>query len=180
MCVATQSQQVANMKSPALERRSLLQELTLRGIRITGQRKILIETIQDAARHLDAATLLTLARKRDDGINRATVYRTLELLKRLRLIDELDLMHLNGEKHFYEAKTNIDHVHLACFQCGRIEEYTSPLFERLKEEISRQKGFHVRVVRLEVGGRCSRCCASSSSCAECTEEVCCKGERSKA
>jgi len=121
MCVATQSQLVANMKFPVLERRSLLQELTLRGVRITGQRKILIETIQDAARHLDAATLLTLARKRDDGINRATVYRTLELLKKLRLIDELDLMHLNGEKHFYEAKTNVDHVHLACFQCGRIE-----------------------------------------------------------
>src|SRR5260370_38740725 len=158
MCVATESQLVANMKSPALDRRSLLQELTLRGIRITGQRKILIETIQDAARHLDAAALLALARKRDQGINRATVYRTLELLKKLRLIDELDLMHLNGEKHFYEAKTNIDHVHLACFRCGRIEEYTSPLFEALKAEIAMKQGFHVRVTRLEVGGQCQDCC----------------------
>lgn len=168
------------MKSTSLERRSLLQELTLRGVRITGQRKILIETIQDASRHLDAATLLALARKRDRGINRATVYRTLELLKSLRLIDELDLMHLNGEKHFYEAKTNIDHVHLACFQCGRIEEYTSSLFERLKSEITRQKGFHIRVVRLEVGGRCSQCCSSARSCAECGEEACCKGESAPA
>jgi len=169
------SQLVAHMKSQTFERRSLLQELTLRGIRITGQRKILIETIQGAARHLDAATLLTLARKRDNTINRATVYRTLELLKRLRLIDELDLMHLNGEKHFYEVKTTVDHVHLACFQCGRIEEYTSPLFERLKAEISRERGFHVSVVRLEVGGRCCQCCAATSNCAACTEEVCCKG-----
>jgi Fe2+ or Zn2+ uptake regulation protein len=164
------------MKSDTLERRSLLQELTLRGVRITGQRKILIETIQDASRHLDAATLLNLARKRDQGINRATVYRTLELLKSLRLIDELDLMHLNGEKHFYEARTNIDHVHLACFQCGRIEEYTSPLFERLKSEMTRQKGFHIGVVRLEVGGRCSQCCSLARSCADCSEEACCKGE----
>lgn len=165
------------MNPPTLERRSLLTELTLRGIRITGQRKILIETIQDSDRHLDAATLLRLARKRDEGINRATVYRTLELLKKLRLIDELDLMHLNGEKHFYEAKTTIDHVHLACFQCGRIEEYTSPLFERLKAEISHTKGFHVGVVRLEVGGRCGKCCAAARSCAECTETDCCKGEK---
>src|SRR6266849_720356 len=133
------------MKSNTLERRSLLQELTLRGLRITQQRKILIETIQDASSHLDAATLLVLARQRDHTINRATVYRTLELLKKLRLIDELDLMHLNGEKHFYEAKTNIDHVHLACFQCGKIEEFTSPLFEALKAEISLKKGFRVRV-----------------------------------
>jgi len=166
------------MKTVALERRSLLQELALRGIRITGQRKILIETIQEAARHLDAATLLKLARQRDARINRATVYRTIELLKKLRLIDELDLMHLDGEKHFYEAKTNIDHMHLACFQCGRIEEFTSPLFERLKAEISRQKGFRVRVTRLEIGGRCSRCCALATSCAECGEEVCCKRDGS--
>src|SRR5260370_8117257 len=119
------------MRSPALERRSLLQELTLRGVRITEQRKILLEVIQEADRHLDAATLLTLARKRDGQINRATVYRTLELLKKLRLIDELDLMHLNGEKHFYEVKTNVDHVHLASFQWWRIKEFTSPLSQRL-------------------------------------------------
>jgi Fur family ferric uptake transcriptional regulator len=166
------------MKSITLERRSLLQELTLRGVRITGQRKILIETIQDASSHLDAATLLSLARQRDCSINRATVYRTLELLKKLRLIDELDLMHLNGEKHFYEAKTNIDHVHLACFQCGRIEEFTSPLFERLKMEISCQKGFHIRVVRLEVGGRCSKCCSLARNCTDCGEEACCKSDGS--
>jgi Fur family transcriptional regulator, ferric uptake regulator len=140
-----------------LERRSLLQELTLRGVRITGQRKILIETIQAASAHLDAATLLELARRRDAGINRATVYRTLELLKRHRLIDELDLMHLTGEKHYYEAKTTVDHVHLACLRCGRIEEFSSPLFERLKAEITRQNGFQIVVTRLEVGGKCSRC-----------------------
>ena len=150
----------------------------LRGIRITGQRRILIETIQAADHHLDAATLLELARRQDPDINRATVYRTLELLKKLRLIDELDLMHLNGEKHFYEAKTNIDHVHLACFECGRIEEFTTPLFDRLKAEISRQKGFHIRVTRLEVGGRCSQCCARVQTCVECGEEGCCKGDNS--
>lgn len=171
---ATMSQLVARMKLTTLERRSLLKELALRGIHITGQRRILLETIQNSDRHLDAASLLNLARERDQGINRATVYRTLELLKKLRLIDELDLMHLNGEKHFYEVKTNIDHVRLACFQCGRIEEFTSPLFERLKAEISRQKEFHIRVTRLEVGGRCSRCCALARSCAECGEEACCK------
>jgi len=163
------------MKTTTPQRRSLLQELTLRGIRITGQRKALVETIQDSDRHLDAASLLDLARKRDRRIDRATVYRTLELLKRLRLIDELDLMHLDGEKHFYEAKPAIDHVHLACFECGRIEEFRSPTFERLKAEISRQKGFHVRVTRLEVGGRCSQCCARARTSSDCGEDTCCKG-----
>lgn len=145
------------MRPPTLERRSLLQELAAQGIRLTAQRKVLIDIIQKAESHLDAAALLDLARKQDAQIDRATVYRTLELLKKLRLIDELDLMHLTGEKHFYEAKTTVDHMHLACLDCGRIEEFTSPLFERLKSEISRQRGFQIRVARLEVGGLCQAC-----------------------
>jgi Fur family ferric uptake transcriptional regulator len=78
------------MRTPALERCSLLQELSRRGVRITGQRKTIVEIIQESERHLDAATLLERARQRDPGVNRATVYRTIELLKKLRLIDELD------------------------------------------------------------------------------------------
>jgi len=147
------------MKSSTLQRRSLLQELVAQGVRITAQRRVLIEIIQEADGHLDAAALLERAKKRDAQIDRATVYRALELLKKLRLIDELDLMHLNGEKHFYEVKTTVDHVHLACFHCGRIEEFTSPLFEQLKDEISRKNGFRIRVTRLEVGGQCRVCSA---------------------
>jgi len=134
-----------------------LDELAVKGVRLTAQRRVLVEIIQSAERHLDAASLLELARKREPNIDRATVYRTIELLKKLRLVDELDLMHLQGEKHYYEVKTLRDHVHLACFHCGRIEEFSSALFERLKSEISNQAGFDVRVTRLEVGGRCRSC-----------------------
>lgn len=139
------------------ERRSLLDELAAKGVRLTTQRRTVVEIIQSAEQHLDVASLLELARKREPNIDRATVYRTIELLKKLRLIDELDLMHLQGEKHYYEVKTRRDHVHLACFQCGRIEEFSSALFERLQSEISDQAGFEVRVTRLEIGGRCRSC-----------------------
>jgi Fur family transcriptional regulator, ferric uptake regulator len=142
-----------------LKRCELLDELEARGVRLTAQRRALIETIQSADAHLDAATLLLLARERDPKIDRATVYRTLELLKRLGLIDELDLMHLNGEKHYYEVKTQKDHLHLACFHCGQIEEFDSPTFQRLKREIAAQNDFEVQVMRLEVGGKCRQCAA---------------------
>jgi Fur family transcriptional regulator, ferric uptake regulator len=146
--------------SPSLERRALLDDLVSKGIRLTAQRRALIEVIQESREHLDAASLLALARKREPNLDRATVYRTLELLKKLRLIDELDLMHLEGEKHYYEVKTKSDHVHLACFRCGRIEEFSSPIFERLKAEISEQAGFTIRVTRVEVGGNCRACAAA--------------------
>lgn len=142
-----------------LKRHDLLNEVEAQGVRLTAQRRALIETIQEATSHLDAASLLSLARKRDPNIDRATVYRTLELLKRLGMIDELDLMHLNGEKHYYEAKTQKDHLHLACFRCGEIEEFSSPTFDRMKQEISEKNNFEVQVMRLEVGGLCRRCTA---------------------
>ena len=150
------------MSSP-FERRSLLEELTSKGVRITAQRRALIEVIQEAEEHLDASSLLERARKREPSIDRATVYRTIELFKKLRLVDELDLMHLNGEKHYYEVKTRRDHVHLACYRCGRIEEFASPLFEQLKDEIASQNCFAVRVTRLEVGGICAACSALAAA-----------------
>lgn len=142
-----------------LKRHDLLNEVEARGVRLTAQRRALIETIQQADRHLDAAALLSEARKRDPNIDRATVYRTIELLKRLGMIDELDLMHLNGEKHYYEVKTQKDHLHLACFGCGEIKEFASPMFERLKQEIGAKNDFEIQVMRLEVGGLCGSCAA---------------------
>jgi len=124
---------------------------------MTAQRRLLVGIIQDSPRHLDAAGLLEIARKQDRDIDRATVYRTIGLLKRHGLIDELDLMHIQGEKHYYEAKTSRDHCHMACFRCGSIMEYVSSSFEKLKEEMAAQSGFQIRVVRLEVGGVCKRC-----------------------
>jgi Fur family ferric uptake transcriptional regulator len=154
-----------------LERRSLLDELMSKGVRLTAQRRILVEIIQNATNHLDVAALLKEAQKRESSIDRATVYRTVDLLKKLRLIDELDLMHLNGEKHYYEVKTRRDHLHLACFECGRIEEFATPLFEELKAEISRRSGFQIQVARLEVGGRCKACRDSIRSREDRKEEI---------
>ncbi len=153
----------SKMGSPSQERRSLIEEFAARGVRLTSQRRALLEVIQSAKEHLDAASLLRLAREKDARVDRATIYRTLELLKKMGLVDELDLMHLNGEKHYYELRRDLDHIHLACFQCGRIEEFGSPLFERLKQEITREGGFRIGVVRMEVGGRCSSCLKQQDS-----------------
>ena len=155
--VAKESHLGRSKTSSAITRPSLMKELAARRVRITTQRRLLVGIIQDSPRHLDAATLLELARKQDPDIDRATVYRTLALLKNRGLIDELDLMHIEGEKHYYEAKTNRDHCHMACFRCGAIMEYASSSFERLKKEMMQQSGFQIRVVRLEVGGFCKHC-----------------------
>ncbi len=159
--IAIESQLGRSKQDTVITRRSLLEELSRRGVRITAQRRLLVSIIQDSPKHLDAAMLLKIAKQRDSEIDRATVYRTIGLLKNLELIDELDLMHLEGEKHYYEAKTNRDHCHMACFQCGTIMEYASSAFERLKQDIAKRSGFEIKVVRLEVGGLCDRCCKAA-------------------
>lgn len=144
-------------------RRPLEQELISRGVRMTRQRRLLVQIIQGADRHMDAIMLWERARAEDPTLNKVTVYRTLGMLKKYGLVDELDLMHLEGEKHYYEARTTRDHIHLTCVNCGRVQEFESSLFERLKGQIERKKRFEIKVVRIEAGGYCERCQAPAKA-----------------
>lgn len=132
-------------------------ELMSRGLRMTRQRRIILSVVETAKQHLDASQILRKAHKLDPHIDRVTVYRTLSLLKRHGLVDELDLMHLRGEKHYYERRPQRDHIHMACLRCGKITEFESDLFDRLKGQIQRDCRFHIVVSRLEVGGYCGQC-----------------------
>jgi len=140
-----------------VSRRPLEQELISRGVRMTHQRRLLVGIMQSADRHLDALDLWAKARQQDPTLNKVTVYRTLALLKKHGLVDELDLLHLQGGRHYYEARTTRDHIHLACLKCGRIQEFESSLFEKLKGQIERERRFRITVVRVEAGGYCDKC-----------------------
>ena len=143
--------------TPRMSSGRLQAKLVERGLRMTRQRQTILQVIETATTHLDAAQILRRAHKIDPRIDRVTVYRTLSLLKRHGLVDELDLMHLQGEKHFYERRPERDHLHMACLRCGKIEEFESNLFERLKSQIQRECHFHIIVSRMEIGGYCARC-----------------------
>jgi Fur family ferric uptake transcriptional regulator len=132
-------------------------ELSKRGIRLTRQRRVLLRVMETAQRHLDADDLLRHAQKIDPRVNRVTVYRTIDLLKRHGLIDELDLLHLRGHRHFYESHAVRDHIHIACLRCGKVREFESRLFERLKRQIERDLHIKITVARTEIGGYCETC-----------------------
>jgi Fur family transcriptional regulator, ferric uptake regulator len=157
---------VFTLPFPRTETPGYLQaELMSRGLRLTHQRRTILSVVETAKQHLDANEILRQARKLDPGIDRVTVYRTLNLLKHHGLIDELDLMHMQGEKHFYERRPRRDHIHLACLRCGKIAEFESDLFDRLKGQIQRECRFNIVVSRLEVGGYCEQCRSANSDSA---------------
>jgi Fur family ferric uptake transcriptional regulator len=136
---------------------SMLSTLSERGIRLTRQRRIVAEILASASSHLNAEELLRLARERDSAIDRATVYRSLSLLKEQGLIDELDLLHLEGGEHFYERRKPKGHVHIGCYSCGRILELETSLIQSLEAEIRRKTGFLPDSIRVEAHALCPAC-----------------------
>lgn len=138
-------------------------ELENRGIRLTRQRRVIVQVVDSAQRHLDADEILERAKKLDPGVHRVTVYRTLDLLKRHGLIDELDLLHLRGDRHYYESHGPRDHIHVACLRCGKVREFESGLYEKLKRQIERECGIRIQMSRTEVGGYCDNCRSAKPS-----------------
>ena len=139
----------------------LQDQLVGRGVRMTRQRRVILRVIENARRHMDAATILSLAQREDQEIDRVTVYRTLGLLKRHGLVDEHDLCHITGGGHYYEQRPLRQHMHLACLRCGAVEEFASPLFDKIKGQIMREKQFNIAFARVEIGGYCEKCQTSN-------------------
>jgi Fur family transcriptional regulator, ferric uptake regulator len=133
------------------------QSLKQRGVRLTRQRQILLDLIDQSAKHLDADDLFHLAKEKDPKINRVTVYRTLKMLKAGGLVDELDLMHFNGEQHYYETRMKQEHAHVVCLRCGKVEEFFGEPLQRLRRQVESNFGFQVLVARTEIGGYCANC-----------------------
>jgi Fur family transcriptional regulator, ferric uptake regulator len=127
------------------------------GIRLTRQRRVILQVMDEAEQHLDVDQILERGRRIDSGVHLVTVYRTIDLLKKHGLIDELDLLHLRGDRHYYESHGPRDHIHVACLRCGKVREFESRLYEQLKEQIGRDFGMKVTVSRTEVGGYCADC-----------------------
>ncbi|MGD0199933.1 MAG: Fur family transcriptional regulator [Bryobacteraceae bacterium] len=130
--------------------------LKRRGLRLTRQRRILLELI-DKSGHLDAEQLYDLARQREPRINRVTVYRTLKMLKQGQFVDELDLMHYGGDQHYYETRMKRAHAHVVCLRCGRVQEFYGAPLAHLRKQIETRFGFEILMARTEVGGYCSDC-----------------------
>src|SRR5580704_11414197 len=108
------------------------------GMRLTRQRKILLDLIDKTGQHLDAERLFQLAK--EGG-----------------LVDELDLMHQAGEQHYYETRRKQEHAHVICLGCGKVEEFFGEPLQRLRRQIELHFGFQVVLARTEVGGYCSHC-----------------------
>jgi len=124
------------------------------GYRLTGPRREVAELIAAREGHFTAADLILDAKARRLAIGRATIFRALDLLTELRLLERLDLP--EGE-HAYVTCEPSHHHHIVCSSCGRAREVEDHGLREALDEIERHTGYAVDSHRLELYGRCPRC-----------------------
>lgn len=125
--------------------------------RLTPQRELIIKIfLGHPGEHLSAEEVHRLVKEAFSDIGLATVYRTLELLTNLEILQRI---HFNDGRSRYEL--NMEevhrHHHMVCLRCGRVEEFAEDLLERLEEKIFAQRGFRVMDHELKFFGVCKTC-----------------------
>ena len=139
-------------KTKSLE--SKRKALNVTGLRATSQRALILEIIRHGQGHLDADEIYRQARDKQPRLSLSTVYRTLQVLKKLGLVEEL---HFDETHHHYEVKPSSEHHHLVCLGCGKVVEFKCPLSPRMKVNIAREKGFEITGTEIRMTGYCSKC-----------------------
>ena len=137
-------------------RLAMSRALSQAGLRMTGPRRAVAQLLSEREGQFTAEELLAESQRQGLGIGRATIFRSLELLGRLNLVERVDLP--SGE-HAYLLCEPEHHHHVICSQCGRAATFgleDRGLPERL-EQVARTTGYRIDAHRLEVYGRCPDC-----------------------
>lgn len=125
------------------------------GMRLTSQRRTILEVLDESETHLDAEALYHQAKTRDHNISLATVYRTLAALRQLGLIQQRHLTP-DDQRGYYEIADQ-QHYHFTCLRCGRVIEFETPLITQLQQELADEMGAQVVQARLYLEGYCATC-----------------------
>ncbi len=124
-------------------------------LKITKQRRSVLEAFLGSEDHVSAEELYKLVTEKEPKIGLATVYRTLNLLTQSGLASELDFG--DGQKRYEHKFMHSHHDHLICTECGKIVEFTHPMIEKLQEEVAIRQGFKLTSHKLDLFGLCAEC-----------------------
>src|SRR5829696_5916399 len=124
------------------------------GYRVTAPRRALAELIADRTSHFTAEELLEDSRSRRLRVTRATVFRSLDVLSDLGLVERVDLP--SGDHAFVTCEP-AHHHHIVCSRCGKSTGVADHGLERVAAAIAEETGYRVKTHRLELFGLCASC-----------------------
>lgn len=126
------------------------------GMPVTHQREAVAEVVFTSDGHLSVDEIEEALRERGDRIGKATIYRTLDLLVRSRLVEEHDFG--EGFKRYeHRLSQQPVHEHLICMECGKVQEFKSSEIHAVVRRIKEEHGFVPARHRLEIYGICREC-----------------------
>lgn len=136
------------------QHRDIAGRLSKQGYRLTPQRIMVLSAIESSDDHISAEEIYAQIVAKYPNVNISTVYRTLELLKRLGLVTETDLG--EGRARYHPAEKGRHH-HLVCRECGAIIDFDELLLAPLESALLREYKFSADLRHLAVFGRCLNC-----------------------
>jgi len=128
---------------------TILQRCERKGLRMTGQRKIIAQVLENAADHPDVEELYKRTSKIDPTISIATVYRTVKLFDEAGILEKLEFG--DGRARYEDAKRE-HHDHLIDVNSGRVIEFMDSDIEKLQEKIAQKLGYRLMGHKLELYG----------------------------
>jgi Fur family ferric uptake transcriptional regulator len=121
-----------------------------RGLKMTGQRRVIARVLSEASDHPDVEELYRRAGALDPRISIATVYRTVRLLEEKGILERRDF---GGGRARYEPTEHGHHYHLIDIETGKVIEFADAEHEQLMQAIAARLGFELVSLRLELFGR---------------------------
>ena len=120
------------------------------GIRMTGQRQLIIKVLENSKDHPDVETLFERANKIDNKVSIATVYRTVRTLQNAGILEKLEFN--DGRSRFEDAVRN-HHDHLIDLDTGKVIEFFDQEIEQIQTKIAKKLGYKLIGHKLELYGR---------------------------
>lgn len=136
--------------------RRLTVHLKSKGLKVTRQRELILESFLKTGKHIGVEELLLQVRRRSPTIGNATVYRTMKLFVEAGIAEE---RRFSTGATLYEAHDGDEHHHdhLICTSCERIFEFENEKIEKLQDEVAESHGFKLTHHKMELYGLCRAC-----------------------
>ena len=128
---------------------TIIDRCEARGLRMTGQRRVIAQVMEDARDHPDVEEIYARASAIDAAISLATVYRTVKLFEEVNILDRLEF---GDGRARYEDADRDHHDHLFDLKTGEVTEFCDPEIEVLQEKIARRLGYELRGHKMELFG----------------------------
>ncbi|MFC2046970.1 Fur family transcriptional regulator [Chloroflexota bacterium] len=124
-----------------------------KGMKLTPQRRLILDIIHDSKGHITADEILNYVEARVSGVNKSTIYRTLELLEELGCVFKSKL----GDRFVYHHAEEGHHNHLVCRACGKNIDCDEDIFLPVKLELNDKYGFQAEFKHIVMNGLCNNC-----------------------